>query len=157
MKSSGPRKENGFTLIELIIVIFIISLTTALVMPNFWDKSGRALTSEAKRLANTMRYIYDEAIGKKQTYILKIDLNADAWSFESESESRSFRIKETVMFRDIIIPSLGEVSAGEVLLKFGPMGPEEPITLHLMQDDHEYTVMFNPLNGRVKMYEGYIL
>ena len=157
MNNRGPRKKDGFTLVELIIVIFIISLTTALVMPNLWDRSGRALKSETKRFANTMRYIYDEAIGKKQTYILKIDLNTDSWSFESESESRSFRTKETVMFKDIIIPSLGEVSAGQVMLKFGPMGPEEPLTLHLMQDDHEYTVMFNPLNGRVKIHEGYVL
>jgi len=157
MNKSVPRRKEGFTLVELIIVIFIISLTTALVMPNLWDRSGRALKSETKRIANTIRYIYDEAIGKKQTYILKIDLNTDSWSFESEMESRSFRTKEAVMFRDIIIPSLGEVSAGEVQLKFGSMGPEEPLTLHLIQDDHESTVMFNPFNGRVKIHEGYVL
>ncbi|GBD95475.1 MAG TPA: type II secretion system protein GspH [Nitrospirae bacterium] len=148
----------GFTLIELIIVIFIISLVTALIMPNLWDTGERALRSEAKRIGNTLRYVYDEAAGKKRTYLLKMDLSADSWSFESERESRKFKMKGNVMFEDIIVPSLGKVTQGEVILKFGPMGPEEPVTLHLVnKDDMEYTVIFNHINGRVKIHEGYIL
>jgi prepilin-type N-terminal cleavage/methylation domain-containing protein len=149
--------ERGFTLIELIVVIFIISLTTALIMPNLWGTGERALKSESKRIANTLRYIYDEAAGKKLTYELKIDLSSDSWGFESERESRIFNIKENVMFKDIIVPSLGKVSMGEVIMKFGPAGPEEPIIFHLIKDDLEYTVTFNNMSGRAKIHEGYIL
>ncbi|GBD96311.1 hypothetical protein BMS3Abin06_01196 [bacterium BMS3Abin06] len=148
----------GFTLIELVIVIFIISLVTALIMPKLWDTGERALKSEAKRIGNTLRYVYDEAAGKKRTYLLRIDLSADSWSFESEKELRKFKMKRGVMFKDIVVPSFGEVSQGEVILKFGPMGPEEPVTVHLVnEDDMEYTVIFNHINGRVKIYEGYML
>ncbi len=149
--------EDGFTLIELIVVIFIISLTTALIMPSLWDTGERALKSEAKRIGNTLRFIYDEAAGKKKTYVLKIDLNAGSWSYESENVSRNFRMEEDVMFKDIVIPSLGEVSTGEVILSFGPTGPEEPVTFHLIKDKMEYTVIFNHINGRAKIYEGYVL
>jgi hypothetical protein len=61
------------------------------------------------------------------------------------------------MFKDITIPSHGEISTGELTLIFGPLGPEEPITLHLMRNDAEYTVKFNHLNGRAKVFEGYII
>jgi len=151
------KVKAGFTLIELIIVIFIISLTAALVMPKLWVRGERALKSEAKRISNTLMYIYDEAAGKKQTYVLKIDFNTDSYSYESEKESRVFRMKDNIRFRDIIIPSLGEVSIGEVIYQFGPMGPEEPLTLHLMKDDKEYTVIFNHINGRAKIHEGHIV
>ncbi len=151
------KTKDGFTLIELIIVILIISLATALVMPNLWDRGEQTLKSEAKRIGNTLTYIYDEAAGKKRTYVLKIDLNAGSWGFESEKESRSFKMKDNVMFKDIIVPSLGEVSIGEVIMKFGPMGSEEPITLHLIKDDNEYTVIFNHISGRAKIREGYFV
>ena len=147
----------GFTLIELIVVIFIISLTASIVMPSLWGSGERALKSEAKRIGNTLRYIYDEAISKKQTYRLKIDIENNTWAYESEGESRSFEIEDEVMFKDITIPSHGEISIGEVTLIFGPLGPEEPITLHLMRNEAEYTVKFNHLNGRAKVFEGYII
>lgn len=151
------KVKDGFTLVELIIVIFIISLTTALVMPNLWDRGERALKSEAKRLSNTLMYLYDEAAGKKQIYALKIDFNSDSFSYASEKESRSFRMKDNIRFKDVIIPSLGEVSIGEVIYQLGPMGPEEPIILHLIKNDSEYTVMFNHINGRAKIREGYFV
>ncbi len=151
------KAKDGFTLVELIIVIFIISLTTALVMPNLWDTGERALKSEAKRISNTLMYIYDEAAGKKQTYTLKIDFNTDSFSYEGEKESRSFKMKDNIRFKDIVIPSLGEVSIGEVIYQFGPMGPEEPITLHLIKEDNEFTIMFNHINGRAKIREGYFI
>ena len=148
---------NGFTLIELIVVIFIISLTTALVMPNLWGRGEQALISEAKRTGNTLRYIYDEAAGRKQYYVLKIDLNLNSWGYESEEKSRSFTLKENIIFKDVVLPSLGNVSVGEVTMEFGPLGPGEPITIHLEKDDNEYTVKFNHISGRAKLYEGYVL
>jgi len=145
----------GFTLIELIVVIFIISLTMAVIMPSLWSTERDTLKTEAKRISSVLRYIYDEAIGKKQAYILNINLDKESWGFESEKEFRSFRIEGDVEIRDIVVPSLGEVSTGEVIIEFGPLGPEEPLILHLRKGKSEYTVIFNHLNGRTKIYEGY--
>jgi prepilin-type N-terminal cleavage/methylation domain-containing protein len=161
MLTSSTHKYNissgrsAFTLIELIIVLFILSLTTALIIPNLWETGEIGLRSEAKRIGNTLRYIYDEAAGKKQTYTLEIDLDARSWGFECESGSRKFEMKEGILFRDVIIPSLGRITTGKVRLPFGPLGPEEPITLHVLRDGAEYTVTFNHLNGRAKIYKGY--
>ena len=156
-KKKAGKSASAFTLIELVIVIFIISLTTALIMPNLWDTGERAVKSEAKRVGNTMRYIYDEAAGKKKDYLIKINLEKGTWGYESETSSEVFKMKDDVMFKDIVVPSLGEVSLGEIALKFGPTGPEEPVILHLMKDKVEYTVTFNHMNGRAKVYKGYKL
>jgi prepilin-type N-terminal cleavage/methylation domain-containing protein len=154
---NSKLRKTGFTLIELIVVIFIISFTMAIIMPSFWSTERDTLKIEAKRISSALRYIYDEAIGKKQTYMLSINLDNKSWSFESEKEFRSFRIKENVEIRDIVVPSLGEVSTGEVIIEFGPMGPEEPLILHLKKGKSEYSVIFNHLNGRTKIHEGYRL
>ncbi len=148
---------KGFTLIELIVVIFIISLVTALVMPSFWDAGESSLKTETRRIANTMRYIYDEAINRKQTYLFEINLDNESWRFEGKKESRRFLMKRKVEIKDVLVPSLGEVSRGKVTIAFGPLGPEEPIILHLLKDRLEYTIIFNHLNGRAKILEGYIL
>ncbi len=147
--------SKAFTLVELIVVIFIISMSAALIMPSLWDRGERALKTESRRIGNTLRYIYDEALGKKQTYSLKINLDKDTWSYKSNNESRSFELHDSVMFKDIIVPSLGNVSIGEVLMAFGPLGPEEPVIVHLIKNEKEYTVIFNHISGRTKVYEGY--
>jgi len=145
--------RSGFTLFELVIVIFIISLTSALIMPSFWDSGERALKAEAKRTAGTLRYIYDEAAGKKQTYILTFNIDKGFWGFKSDTETRIIKLKDRVLFKDITIPSLGNVSEGEVIMEFGPLGPAEPVTIHLMKNDAEYTIIFNHISGRAKIYD----
>ncbi|MBI5740835.1 MAG: hypothetical protein HZA16_08940 [Nitrospirae bacterium] len=154
---NSRKAGSGFTLFELVVVIFIISLTTALIMPSFWDTGEKALKSEAKRMSGALRYIYDEAVGKKIIYTVKVDLDDSSWGFESEREARSYSLGNDVAFKDVMVPSHGEISSGEVTIEFGPLGPAEPLTLHLIKDDLEYTVMFNHISGRAKIFEGYVL
>jgi len=148
--------KRAFTLIELVIVIFIISLTTAMVLPSFWDKGDRALKSEARQISSTLRYVYDEAAGKKLVYSVTFNFDGNSYAFKSDKESRSFQMRDHVMFKDITIPSHGEINEGEVSIKFGPLGPDEPLTVHLIKDTNEYTVVFNNLSGRSKIFAGYV-
>ena len=148
---------KGFTLIELIVVIFIISLATALIMPSFWGTDKSALKTEARHISSALRYIYGEAVSKKQTCLFNINLDNKSWGFKSENESRNFKMQGDIEIKDVVIPSRGEISRGEVIIEFGPMGPDEPVTLHLKKGESEYTIIFNQLNGKAKIFEGYIL
>jgi general secretion pathway protein H len=150
-------RREGFTLVELIVVLFIISLSLSLIMPSLWRTDSSIVEREARHLSSTIRFIYDEAVSKKQNYVLIFDIDNRQWGYSGEKRSRNFTIKENVEFKDIVVPSLGEVSKGELIVKFGPMGPEEPIIFHLIKEDSEYTVMLNNLNGRTKIYDGYVL
>ncbi|MEW6715253.1 MAG: hypothetical protein AB1306_09220, partial [Nitrospirota bacterium] len=77
--------------------------------------------------------------------------------FSGEGESKSFKLKDDVFMKDILIPSRGTRSEGEFIIKFGPLGTGEPITLHLVKEKDEYTIIFNNINGRAGIYEGYKL
>lgn len=147
--------NKGLTLIELIVVLFIISLSTAIIIPSLWSTEKESLRSEAKHISSTLRYVYNETVSKKDKYLFKINLDTDMYGFSSKKESRSFSIKGEGGFKDVIIPSLGKLFEGEVLIEFGLLGTEEPIVIHLFKGDAEYTVIFNNITGRSKIIEGY--
>lgn len=156
-KSNSANSGLGFTLIELIVVIFILSIASALIIPSFMDAGEGALKSDAKRLGSALRYVHDQSVSKKKAYLFNINLDNDSYGFTGEGESKRFRLKDDVYLKDIQLASLGARSDGEVTLKFGPLGTEEPIILHLSKGKDEYTVIFNNINGRAGIYEGYKL
>lgn len=46
------RKEQGFTLVELMVVVVIIGVLSAIAMPKFSAMISKAKTSEAKQILN---------------------------------------------------------------------------------------------------------
>src|SRR5690242_10621526 len=58
MRSFNSRKENGFTLVEIMIVVAIIALLAAIAVPGFLRARKR---SQASRVINDLRLI-DSAV-----------------------------------------------------------------------------------------------
>ena len=62
-------KGRGFSLIELMVVLILISLSIALVTPSFSRLSrGIELKGAAKKVSAILRYCRSEAVNKGQTY-----------------------------------------------------------------------------------------
>ena len=62
------RKPAGFTLIELMVVLFIIMVVLGLMMPSLMDITGVELKTSAQRLSSTIRYVYSKAVFSKSAY-----------------------------------------------------------------------------------------
>jgi prepilin-type N-terminal cleavage/methylation domain-containing protein len=74
------RKKEGFTLIELILVITVIGVIAAIVFPRldpFLPK--RRLKSAARLLSGTISLAYGEAIAENRTYRLYLDTMEDRY------------------------------------------------------------------------------
>ncbi len=68
-RAHGPfRGENGFTLLELLVVLMIVGLVSAFVAPRLIDSlTGLSLKTEAKKIAACLRDARSRAASEKKT------------------------------------------------------------------------------------------
>jgi len=147
----------GFTLLELMVVVFIISISMAIIAPSIWESQNDVLRNEARHLSASLRYVYDLAVSTKETSVFRFDLDKDIYAFKLKGRMQIHRIQVDNGLQDIIIPSIGKITEGEVEIRFGPLGPEEPVIVHIGGEEGGYTILLNNITGRTKIYEGYRL
>lgn len=142
----GPR--DGFTLLELVVVLFIISLLAAVTFPSFYGLGEKSLKSEARKTASLLRYLNDSAIYRKENYLLKFDLQSGSVSWKGPDGEKSDKLRS---LSGVALPSKGEVKEGEVIVFFGPLGVQENLDVLLRSEDENMRVALNPVSGRVKI------
>ncbi|MBI4685020.1 MAG: prepilin-type N-terminal cleavage/methylation domain-containing protein [Nitrospirae bacterium] len=151
--SRGEKSEvrsvyNGFTLIELIAVIFILSVLAGLVMPSFYELSEGSLKAETGKVASLLRYMNDSAISRKETLPLRINLDSKIICWKTPDGEKTENFKSLF---EVSAASTGNVSQGEITLFFGPLGLQENLVIRMKKDEKGMLVSFNPLSGRVKI------
>ncbi|HYA27113.1 MAG TPA: prepilin-type N-terminal cleavage/methylation domain-containing protein [Thermodesulfovibrionales bacterium] len=143
--------NSGFTLIELIVVIFIVSLVLALALPSFTGMSESRVKSEAKKLASLIRYLNDSALSTKEVLQMKVTFNDKTIRYTG-SEGEKAEVFDTLS--GIELQSKGMIYEGEIIFPFSPMGATESFTAYLTGNGADMTVEFNGMNGRVKILAG---
>lgn len=76
------RTRNGFTLIEILVVIVILALVTLVAIPVVDRVFRDKIKSAVMRIAGMSRYIYSEAVLKHRVYRMVIDLDQNAYFVE---------------------------------------------------------------------------
>jgi general secretion pathway protein H len=158
---------SGFTLIELVVVITVLSLVVLLVIPKFPETKSARLRSSARSFAAAVRYLGDRAVTVKISYRMHLNLadgtvsvnriNASGEEAPTDDPflSRGF-LADGVVVEDVELQRLGKVVEGEVTIDFGGSGLEEFMIIHLRgAGSAHFTVMAFPQNGKVKVLEGY--
>lgn len=144
----NPVGESGFTALELVVVVFLLSLIALLVFPSFWSLKEQTQAEEARRIASILRYLNDRAVSCKEECTLKVNLREGSLSWKSREGERKEKFSSLA---GISLQSRGEVKEGEVILLFGPSGIQEAIAIHLQAGGDSTRIEFNPLSGRVKV------
>ena len=139
---------HGFTLFELIVVLFVISIVMAIALPSFTDFGERKLKSEVREMASLLRYMNDGAMARKETYFIRFDLDEGMVSWTGPDGSREKTFSD---LSGVTTQATGRVSKGEITFFFEPLGTRENISVHMSDGSNEMSVTLYHLSGRVKI------
>jgi len=140
--------RSGFTLLELIVALFLISLITAVVLPSFAGVGERKLKSEAREVASILRFVHDSALSRKETYWIKFDLDGNVVGWKGPEGEKTKRFDNIT---SITTQSTGTVSRGEVTIFIEPLGLRENISVHMGTGDENMIITLKHLSGKVKI------
>jgi general secretion pathway protein H len=148
---TGTSSDRGFTLLELIVVLFVISLVAAIVLPSFTGFGEGRLKSESREIASILRYMNDSAVSRKETYSMQFDLDKNMISWKGPDGEKTRRFDDMT---GVTTQSLGRISKGELTFFFEPLGIHENLGVHIGRGDKNMTITLNYLSGRVKITDG---
>jgi general secretion pathway protein H len=158
--------NKGFTLIEMVVVIVVISLTAMIVLPLLPSTDAANLRSSARSLAAVVRYLGDRSVTTKSPYRMVLNLtdnritvkkivNGEETTPEDPFFARRF-LTEGIQIEDVEIPRLGKLGEGTVNIDFSGAGLVDMVIIHLKgSKDRQLTVSALPGGGRVEVREGY--
>jgi len=165
------RRQRGFTLIELGVVMLVISVIIMLAVPRFRDQSHTELMSQTRKLAMTFRYLQHEAILNGRVYQINFDLDQQRYFVSSAEPGEEFgdqratgvlaadvALPSTVQIADVDVPLVsGKVYQGVAFARFYPDGYVDPTVVHLDNGQEAYTLYVpDGLTGRAYVAAGYL-
>ncbi len=142
-------KSEGFTFLELLIVISIISLITLLVMPRLTDPFKQAGKSDVFKVAAMLRFVRDSAILYREDLLVNFEIDRGVITYESPEGGRKFKKTLKVgSLRGLELPDRGVILEGMVSLKFTPEGYPSPFRVLFSE---ERSISYNPFSTALQV------
>ena len=160
------KHTNGFTLIELIMVIVLIGLMFGITVPRFRESLvNDSLNAASLKLIGLVQDLRERAISGQVSYILHLDIpEKRIWAFAStatEEEQEAARERAFKLPADGTIQGVWSWSSGkffnEGTIYFSRKGYIEESMIHLQSEDgRELSLELTPFLGKIKIHEGYV-
>lgn len=142
-----PRPESGFTLIELVVVLFILSLVTGLTLPAVGrGLENLELRAQAAGVGAFLRYGREQAITRRRAHQVQVDPEAHRLTLlPLGSESPKARKQLSPRIRIWLDPPDART------VTFSPQGFSSGASLRLeARGGSVYRVTVDPITGRVR-------
>lgn len=160
-------KRQGFTLIELTVVIALIGMMLAISIPRFrYSLLTDNLKSVTRRLIGVVKEIRNDAVREQKAYFLYLDLESNKVWVESPgmgqeertmTRERAFALPGDIRIMDVWQKEWGKQVDGEVAIRFTKKGYVEHTVIHLgAEDGREFTLILSPFLGTIKSYDKYV-
>lgn len=164
---ANKKSVSGFTLIELMVVMLLISIILAVAIPRFEGGPFQDPTKKLSRwMINTVRHLRSAAIQKQTVQTLVIDLNnqriwiSHAGMSEealSAAEDKAMTIDKSIQIRSVQYPDREQLTYGAVEIRFYPQGFSDRALIQLETDDAQrLTFLIEPLLPKIKILEEWI-
>lgn len=159
-------RARGFSLLELILVLFIMGLSMALIAPAFsrFSKSGE-LKATARKLSSVLRNSRSEAVHRGEIHQVLFDLPSQSVKIQSfkpdgpegEGEKerplrvKTFPIPNRIQIREVKTPS-GRLPSEKPAIEFYPNGSSTGGSF-LLEGDYPgaYRIEVHSITGAVRI------
>ncbi len=158
---ADTRRDAGFTLIEILVVLVVLSIGAGLVVANLERDPRRVAMTEARRLAGALEHASSLAQWTNRT--LGVSVLPDGYRFwERGAEGRWVAVGDSDTLAPRTLPApltaslvayAGAVVEAGTVLPLRPTGRNEPFVLRLDHADGSTVLTTDPLN-RVTILAG---
>jgi prepilin-type N-terminal cleavage/methylation domain-containing protein len=161
------KRIKGFTLIELIVVIALISIMLFFAIPKF---QGNFLSDSTKAVSRwiliNIPNLKEKAQKEQQRYVLHVDFDANklwtsrettAGGTPQSEEINSYQLPNDIKLLDVEYPDQETISSGEAKIYFDEKGYSDKAIIHMQKDDNErLSFVIETFLPRVRLYEKYV-
>jgi prepilin-type N-terminal cleavage/methylation domain-containing protein len=166
MSPARTSGEEGFTLIELVLVILILGVILGFAFARVFDPPSGALRGDAQYLAENIRKLRNHAIASGLLVRLRLRFPNGAWKAEgmdaqgqwnplSGSPVPPGELSSGVRLSKVRLGDGKELVDGEVELRFFPSGEAQEARLYLVDGlRQERTLTVLPFLNRVEVKHG---
>ena len=161
------RLNQGFTLIELIVVITLISLMLFFAIPRFQVDVLSDNTNKVSRwIMLKVHSLKEKAVREQKLYVLHISLDSNRLWVTSEimsqeelqaTEANGYELSNDINLLDVEYPDEEKISVGRADIYFYKKGYSDKAIIHISNDDNERrSFLIEPFLSRVRLYNKYI-
>jgi general secretion pathway protein H len=150
--------EQGFTLMELLVVMLLIGILLATIQLQLFDDTGRRLHQEGERLAALLAAVHTEAMTRGER--LGVRLEAEGYAVaRQDAESAAWQPLEAEVFRPHRLPEGMRIAAiqvdGQALalgerLIYPPSGLAPPLRIDLAAEQERVRLVGDAV-GRIRI------
>jgi len=106
-------EPQGYTMMELIMVVVLIAVVSVSVLPKFFDTSSITVEGAAEMVAADIRYTQELAMSSNDDK--KVD-------FTQDSSTYTLKNSGDIVFRTVKLPSGVTVSSASIIFTFNSLG-----------------------------------
>ena len=162
----GFKRIKGFTLIELIVVISLISIMLFFAIPRFQSDVLSDNTKEVSRwMLLKIPYIKEKAAREQRRYILHVSLDSNKLWVTHEAmlqkalqsaETNGYKLPEDIKLLDVEYPDQEKITVGQTDIYFYEKGYSDKAIIHLESEDNEkFSFLIEPFLLPVRLYNSY--
>jgi type II secretory pathway pseudopilin PulG len=154
------RASSGFTILEIIIVLFLLVGLLGIILPRI--SLDENLSSVGRKMVGTVRSLQSLAMSSQKTVRLYVDMDRGMyWPMILDGNQEKapidptwatpLNLPATVRISDILV-SQGKKESGRVDLSFYPTGRIDPMTMHMMDTKNNIlAIAIEPVTGAIRL------